>query len=108
MVAIAALRFLITAKNISEDLKPTDEVDVGIVGGTKLVLRDADSRESPLALTRGQQAYLTSLSGAGRTRRGEIGLCSRPVALSSGIAISSLRILPVSVPDNVVGSGGSP
>ncbi len=50
---------------ISEDLKPTDEVDVGLVGGTKLMLRDAEGHESPLALTKGNQAYTITFSGSG-------------------------------------------
>src|ERR1700722_3677079 len=53
-----------------------------------------------------------SFSIAGRTTRGETGLRSKALVLSStlsfGIAISSLRMAVVSVPDNVVGGGCGP
>lgn len=48
---------------ISEELKPSDEVDVGIIGGTKLSMRDADGKEIPLTLTRSGPAYVTALPG---------------------------------------------
>ncbi len=48
---------------ISEDLKPSDEVDVGIIGGARLSLRDAEGREIPLTLSRSGPAYATPLSG---------------------------------------------
>ena len=50
---------------ISEDLKPSDEVDVGIIGGARLSLRDAEGREIPLTLSRSGPAYATPLSGHG-------------------------------------------
>jgi hypothetical protein len=37
---------------ISEELKPSEEVDVGIIGGTKLSLRDAGGTETSLTLTK--------------------------------------------------------
>jgi hypothetical protein len=49
---------------ISEELKPTDEVDVGIIGGTKLSVRDAEGKETSLTLTRSGPAYETSLPGS--------------------------------------------
>ncbi|HEY3744146.1 MAG TPA: hypothetical protein VGL53_30080 [Bryobacteraceae bacterium] len=53
---------------ISEELKPTHGVDVGIVGGTKLMLRDGQGHETPLALIKGSQAYTISLPTDGGTR----------------------------------------
>jgi N-acetylneuraminic acid mutarotase len=50
---------------ISEDLKPSDKVDVGIISGTRLSLRDAGGNEIPLTLTRSGPAYVTALSGRG-------------------------------------------
>lgn len=50
---------------ISEDLKPSDEVDVGIVGGSRLSLREADGKEIPLTLTKSGPAYVTTLPGRG-------------------------------------------
>ena len=50
---------------ISEELKPSDEVDVGIISGTKLGLRDAEGKEIPLTLTRNGSAYETALPGRG-------------------------------------------
>src|SRR5215472_265163 len=50
---------------ISEDLKPSDEVDVGIIGGTKLSLREAGGTEIPLTLTRNGPAFVTVLPGGG-------------------------------------------
>ncbi|HWB85089.1 MAG TPA: hypothetical protein VG675_13175 [Bryobacteraceae bacterium] len=49
---------------ISEELKPSDEVDVGIIGGTKLSLRAA-GKEIPLTLTRSGPTYVTNLPGSG-------------------------------------------
>ena len=50
---------------ISEELKPTDEVDAGLVRGAKLVFRDSEGHETPLALAKGAQAYVTALPGTG-------------------------------------------
>jgi hypothetical protein len=50
---------------ISEELKPTDEVDVGLVSGAKLSLRDGEGHETPLTLTKGGQAYVATLFGGG-------------------------------------------
>jgi N-acetylneuraminic acid mutarotase/uncharacterized GH25 family protein len=50
---------------ISETLKPSDEVDIGIVGGTKLGLRDDQGHETPLTLVKGDHAFVTALPGAG-------------------------------------------
>jgi len=65
---------------ISEELKPSDEVDVGIIGGTQLSLRDVTGKEIPLTLTRSGSTYVTSLPGNGlRIVHGttDLGLTSR-------------------------------
>ncbi len=50
---------------ISEELKPTDEVDAGLVSGAKLSLRDAQGHDTPLTLVKGDHAYAITLSGTG-------------------------------------------
>lgn len=50
---------------MSETLSPAAEIDVGIIGGTKLSVRDADGREVPLTLTRDGAAYVTQVPGTG-------------------------------------------
>ena len=50
---------------ISEDLKSSDEVDVGIIGGTKLSLREAGGKEIPLTLKRNGPVFVTVLPGNG-------------------------------------------
>jgi N-acetylneuraminic acid mutarotase len=50
---------------LSENLKPTDEVDAGIVSETKLNLRDAQGGETPLTLVKGHHAYTAALPGGG-------------------------------------------
>lgn len=65
---------------ISEDLRPSDEVDVGIVASTKLSLRDADGKEQPLTLTRSGPVYVTRLpEGGARLIHGitDLGLTAR-------------------------------
>src|SRR5215471_14016451 len=50
---------------LSEDLKPSGEVDAGIVGAAKLRLLDAAGNEVPLAMVKGTDAYSVPLSGSG-------------------------------------------
>jgi hypothetical protein len=50
---------------LSEDLKPANEVDVSLIGGTKLSVRDSGGRETPLPLTKEQGAYATVVPGSG-------------------------------------------
>ena len=50
---------------LSEDLKPNEEVDVAMIGGTKLTLRDGQGRILPLTLTKADHMYVTALPGGG-------------------------------------------
>jgi hypothetical protein len=50
---------------ISEDLKPSEEVNVGIIGGAKLSLRDGDGHETSLSLVKADKAYLIDIPGTG-------------------------------------------
>lgn len=50
---------------LSEDLKPSEKVDAGLIGGTKLKLRDAHGREISLTLVKADHAFVTQLPGAG-------------------------------------------
>jgi uncharacterized GH25 family protein len=49
----------------SDNLEPDDAVDVTKIGGTKLVVRDAAGKESPLEMTKGEHQYTVALSGSG-------------------------------------------
>ena len=51
---------------LSETLQQDAEVDVGLIAGTKLFLRDDKGRETPLTLVRGQHAFTVSLSAGQR------------------------------------------
>src|ERR1700678_427792 len=50
---------------LSEDLKPSEQVDAGLIGGAKLKLRDAQGSETPLTLVKEGHAFVTQLPGAG-------------------------------------------
>jgi len=50
---------------LSEDLKPSEQVDAGLIGGAKLKLRDARGPETALTLVKGDHAFVTQLPGAG-------------------------------------------
>jgi hypothetical protein len=50
---------------LSEDLKPSEQVDAGLIGGTKLTLRDAHGHESRLTLVEADHRFVTQLPGAG-------------------------------------------
>jgi N-acetylneuraminic acid mutarotase len=50
---------------ISETLKPSDEVDAGMVSGAKLSLREPNGHETALALSKGNQALVINLIGTG-------------------------------------------
>jgi N-acetylneuraminic acid mutarotase/uncharacterized GH25 family protein len=50
---------------LSEDLKPSGEVDLGIISDAKLRLRDAVGKEVPLQMVKGADAYTVALSGSG-------------------------------------------
>ena len=51
---------------MSEDLKPNEQVGVGLIGGTKLKLRDGHGRDTPLTLVKAEHAYDTELPGTGQ------------------------------------------
>ncbi|WP_031495042.1 hypothetical protein [Bryobacter aggregatus] len=51
---------------LSEDLKTTAEVDVALIQGAKLSVRDAKGVENPLQLTKAGDSYVASLSGHGQ------------------------------------------
>ncbi len=51
---------------LSETLRQDAEVDVGLVGGTKLFLRNEQGREQPLTLVKGQQTFTVSLAAGQR------------------------------------------
>lgn len=50
---------------LNEVLKPSDEVDVGMLGGANLTVRDVLGRETILTLVRGDRSYVISLPGSG-------------------------------------------
>jgi hypothetical protein len=50
---------------LSEDLKPTAEVDAGLIGGTTLSVRSAEGRETPLSMTKAGQVYTIEIPGEG-------------------------------------------
>src|SRR5713101_955418 len=50
---------------MSEDLQPSQEVDVTLIGAARLSLRQADGGESLLSLVKGENAYLVALAGSG-------------------------------------------
>jgi hypothetical protein len=49
----------------SDNLAPDDRVDVGKIAGTKLTVRDAAGRETPLTLTKGEHALTAPVPGKG-------------------------------------------
>ena len=51
---------------MSEDLKPNEQVGVGLIGGTKLKLRDTHGRDTPLTMVKAEHAYDTELPGTGQ------------------------------------------
>lgn len=70
-----------TAKVImSETLTPEKEVDVSIIGGTRLTIRDKDGKQKPLTLVKGQDLYTIDTPGTGtRVIRGitDLGVMQR-------------------------------
>lgn len=50
---------------LNEELKPSAEVDAGMIGGAKLSLRGSDGHETALALKKGDHVYVTALPGSG-------------------------------------------
>ena len=46
---------------LSETLQPDAQVDVNLIAGTQLLLRDANGRETPLALGKGDHAFTVRL-----------------------------------------------
>jgi hypothetical protein len=50
---------------ISETLEPDPQVDIGIVSGTKLSLRDLNGKESALSLTKSGGVFTVPLRGSG-------------------------------------------
>lgn len=49
----------------SDDLKPDTNVNVEKIGGTKLTLRDAAGKDTPLELKKGDGCYTATLPGSG-------------------------------------------
>lgn len=49
----------------SDDLKPDTSVSVEKIAGTKLTLRDAAGKDTPLELKKGEGCYLVNLPGSG-------------------------------------------
>src|SRR5437660_2766600 len=55
-----------TAKVIfSDDLKPDTAVNVEKIADTKLTVRDASGKETPVALTKGDGCYVATIPGTG-------------------------------------------
>lgn len=55
-----------TAKVIlSEDLTADDDVPIDLIGGTKLIVRDASGTQTPLKLKKGEHEYLVDIPGTG-------------------------------------------
>lgn len=50
---------------ISEELKPTGEVDLGIISGAQLSLLDSGGSDTKLTMTKGTDAYVIPVSGKG-------------------------------------------
>lgn len=50
---------------MSEDLKPTAEVDISMIRALRLNLRDAQGQNSPLTITPAEHAYTVALPGSG-------------------------------------------
>jgi hypothetical protein len=51
---------------MSEDLKPNQQVEIGLIGGTKLKVRTADGSDAPLTLVKTDHAYDADLPGTGQ------------------------------------------
>jgi hypothetical protein len=51
---------------LSETLQPDAQVDVSLIASAQLSLRDADGRETPLALAKGEHAFLVALPSDAR------------------------------------------
>jgi hypothetical protein len=49
---------------LSENLKPDPAIDIGLVGGAALSIRDAQGRETAATLTKGDHQYTVALEGA--------------------------------------------
>ncbi len=50
---------------MNEELKPSSEVDIGIIGALKLSVRKGDGSETPLALVKGENFYEATVPGNG-------------------------------------------
>lgn len=50
---------------LSEELTPSSEVDVTLIDGAKLSIRDSEGRETSLKLDHSERAYVTSIPGKG-------------------------------------------
>src|SRR5262245_48959826 len=46
---------------LSETLQPDEQVDVSLIAGTRLSLRPAAGRETPLALVKGPHAFMVAV-----------------------------------------------
>lgn len=67
---------------ISEELKPDGGVDIGLIAGARLSLRDADGRETQVTMVRSSDAYQIRLPGNPRLVHGivDLGLTERGAA----------------------------
>lgn len=95
---------------MSEQLQPDGEVDFATVAGTKLNLRDG-GRDTPLALTKGTDAFLLSLSGSGtRIIYGttDLGFSGRPGAKPYVLIYYPKTILGNAFAGNVTVGGQTP
>ena len=50
---------------MSETLNPDPQIDIGLIGGSDLLVRDAENREAPLSLTRTGEVFTAPLPGSG-------------------------------------------
>jgi N-acetylneuraminic acid mutarotase len=50
---------------MSEDLQPDEDVDVAIIGGAKLSVKEAAGKQTPLQLVKGDRFYTAAIAGEG-------------------------------------------
>lgn len=50
---------------MSEELSPSNEVDISMISGTKLSVRDGKGHDTALKLEKSENAYVTTISGKG-------------------------------------------
>ena len=87
---------------MNEELKPSAEVDIGIIGGLQLSVRKGDGSETPLTLVKGDQFYEVTVPGTGtRLLHGVIDLGM----LQSGLGKPNVLVY---YPKAIVGDAFSP